>query len=159
MTKKAIIGIAAIALLATMAGSCSRDNKFGSDDMPDYLIEGNDERPQWVCPDLSHYPNLMTVQVQLGDILVDYQTGKDLIGAFIEGEIAGMTGPSSTGGVIYYPLSIGSDDASGTVKLQYYCDSLHRIFSINEWASFDPSAKPTGESGIYRPRFTDNWGK
>jgi hypothetical protein len=51
-----------------------------------------------------------------------------------------------------FQLTIASNDADISLVLQYYCDKLHRIFTIN-WTKFDASVAPTGTEGIYKPEF------
>jgi hypothetical protein len=98
----------------------------------------------------------MSVQVELGDTLAAYQSSQDLICATIGGEVRAVAQPNETGGVVYYPLIIFDNETGNTISLSYYCDQLHRIYTITNWAVFDPSAAPTGNSGIYRPKFTIN---
>ena len=49
-------------------------------------------------------------------------------------------------------LVVGSNDVGVNVGLSYYCDKLHRIFSI-QWTRFDATVSPTGQGGIYQPDF------
>ncbi len=118
------------------------------------LTPGNDQRPSWTEPDYSKFEFIMSIQVQLGDTLTSFQGAQDLMCATIDGEVRAVTPALSTAGELYYPLSIASNGANANISLSYYCDSLHRIYTINDWAVFNPSAAPTGDSGIYRPKFT-----
>lgn len=158
--KKNIITIMLLTVLTFAVGSCSKD----SDDVPGSdqpsgqsadLTSGTDVRPTetWVTPSTELYELWMSVQVQLGDTLSDYQSSADMMCAIINGEVRAVTTPMSTNGVIYYPLSIGDNGDERMVSLSYYCDRLHRIYTITNWTLFDTSVPPTGESGIYRPRF------
>ena len=148
--------MALFAALTLVVGSC------GSDDdelvppvreVPEYLKEGTESRPAWTVANKS-YEVYMTIQVQLGDTLAHYQGTGDLMSATINGEVRAVVEPKTTGGETYFPLTIGAEDATGTINLQYYCNRLRRIYTLNYWATFDPTTKPTGEDGIYRPRFT-----
>jgi len=56
--------------------------------------------------------------------------------------------------VDYFPLVIAGNGNEGAMTLSYYCDRLHRIYSIPNWSTFNPSIAPSGNSGIYRPEFT-----
>ena len=159
--KTRLISILMLAALTMTVGACSSDDDDTAEPtvptapiVPEYLKEGTDSRPVWTVAQVS-YEFYMTVQVQLGDTLSHFQSPQDLMCATINGEVHAVTGLLTTGGVGYFPLTIGATDASGMISLQYYCDRLHRIYTINNWASFDPSAKPTGESDFYRPRFTE----
>ncbi len=157
MYKKIISAILLTAFVLVM-GSCSKDSEVVPDQpvVPAALTPGTDARPDWKAPDYSkpEYGLTMAVQVQLGDELADYQSGGDLMCAKVGGEVRALTTPMTTGGSIYYPLSIAGDGSDQKVSLWYYCDQLHRIYVIGDWAAFDASAAPTGTSGIYRPCFT-----
>lgn len=152
-----LLSVTALAALVLMAGACSSDDEATpSPGVPEYLKEGADTRPAWTQPDMLQYgPNVMTLQVELGDTLASFQSERDLMGAFSGDEIRGAAAPRSTGGIVYFPLSIGSFDGTGVVALKYYCDRLHRIYTITHWASFDSTIPPTGEDAIHRPRFTE----
>ena len=140
--------------LAFVAGGCSGDSE-NEPVVPSYLKPGTDVRPtNWTTPAGENYELWMSLQVQLGDTLVNFQSENDLVAAFISEDVRAVTGPEVTAGEIYYPLSIAANGTDDTVTLKYYCDKLHRIYTISNWATFDSSAPPTGDSGIYRPRFT-----
>lgn len=142
-----------LALTSLALFACSSDDD--TETTPTYLLQGTDSRPtSWIKPDYSLYELTMSVQVQLGDTLAKYQTDQDLMCATIGGEVRAVTEPKVTMSEIYYPLTIAENGGEKTIALHYYCDSLHRIYTIENWANFDPSAPPTGEDGIYRPKFT-----
>lgn len=160
-----IIPMLMLAALASMAGACGSDDDDDAGGangsgrpVAEYLTPGTDQRPAWAAPDYTLYGGItMAVQVQLADTLAHYQSGSDLMCAMIDGEVRAVARPLTTGGIVCYPLSIAGDGTGQTVSLHYYCDQLHRIFTIAAWAIFDPSAKPTGESRVYRLRFTENY--
>ncbi|MBO6190090.1 MAG: hypothetical protein J6N92_04675 [Alloprevotella sp.] len=133
----------------------------GSDDepvptTPVYLQQGGDVRPtSWQAPDYSLFELTMSVQVQLGDTLAHYQSEQDLMCAKVDNEVRAVTGPRTTMNVVYFPLTIAGNGSERTITLQYYCDRLHRIFTIPDWTNFDAAAAPTGDDGLYRPRFTE----
>ena len=146
-------------LLALTLGACGSDDDNDIEEPgPNYLTEGTDQRPtDWIAPNPSLYGGItMAVQVQLGDTLAYFQGPGDLMCARINNEVRAVTPPYTNGTVTYFPLSIVGEGADTTVSLHYYCDRLHRIFSIPNWATFDVNASPTGESRMYRPRFTEN---
>lgn len=158
--KKNIIAIMLLTALTLAVGGCSKD----SDDAPGPdqpsgqsadLTPGTDVRPTatWVAPSQELYELWMSVQVQLGDTLTEYQSSADMMCATINDEVRAVTTPMSTGGVVYYPLSIGGNGDEKMVSLRYYCDRLHRIYTITNWTAFNIAVPPIGESGIYRPRF------
>ena len=153
--------LSALALVATGCGSDSDSEPTPAptpEPEPTYLTPGSDERPTtWLQPTTADYELWMSLQVQLGDELADYQSAADLVCATIKGQVRAATSPMTTGDVVYFPLTIGSDEGDQTVTLQYYCDRLHRIYTIANWAAFKEGIAPIGESGIYRPRFTASY--
>lgn len=167
--KKYIISMLLLTALVFMAGGCGSDDDDdiggGTPDpteptdppVPPYFQPGNDSRPTaWTTPDKSLYELLMSVQVQLGDSLALYQSSGDLMCATINGEVRAVTPPLITLDTVYYPLTIMGNGGEQTVDLHYYCDRLHRIYTITHWAVFNAAAAPTGESGIYRPGFVSH---
>ena len=167
MMYKRISHMIMLAALAFMVGGCGSDSDDGIDTggnkepeptVYEYLTPGTDQRPDWRAPDYSLYGGItMAVQVQLADTLAAFQSTDDLMCAKINNEVRAVTAPLTTNGVVYYPLSIAGEGSGVAVSLHYYCDKLHRIFNIENWAVFDTSTKPTGESSMYRPRFTNHY--
>ena len=161
-----LMKLSCLLALTLTVGACSSDDEpqpqtpAESTDssvpaVPDYLKEGTDSRPDWTKPD-SQFEFTMSVQVQLGDELVNYQSSGDLICATIGGEVRAVVGPSSTAGITHYRLSIPSSGEASKVSLKYYCDRLHRIYTITDWATFDSSASPLQPDGsYYQLRFTE----
>ncbi len=148
-----------ILLLATLVGvgggltSCSDDDD--SPATPSYLKKGKATVPEnWVAPDYSLYELTMSVQVQLGDTLKDFQSSGDMMCATINDEVRAVTKSMVNGTITYYPLSIAGNGGDMTVSLHYYCDRLRRIYTITNWTQFNAAAAPTGESGWYKPKFT-----
>ena len=152
MNRKILFPILLTAL-TIMVGGCSSEDELTPPELSS-LTSGTDERPNWTQPK-EVFEHTMSVQVQLGDTLVNFQSKQDLMCATIDDEIRAATGPLETGGVTYFPLTIGSNDASGTITLKYYCDRLHRIFVLKYWSTFYSSAETIGEDGIYRPKFIE----
>lgn len=147
-----ILSILLLTALTFMVGSCGDDEVTPA---VSYLQTGSDQRPtDWTEPNYSLYGLTMSVQVQLGDTLAKYQSSQDLMCATINGEVRAVATPMETGGEVYFPLSIASNGEDQMVSLRYYCDRLHRIYTIQDWAIFNASAAPTGNNGIYRPCFT-----
>lgn len=144
-----------LAALTFMVGSCGSDSEELKPESVDQRFKpGSDDSPTtWTAPDYSQFEYRMAVQVQLGDTLAAFQSDGDLMCAQIGGEVRAVTTPQSTGGVVFYPLFIAGEGDARTVSLHYYCDRLHRIYTIANWATFNASAAPTGDSGIYRPKF------
>lgn len=152
--KKNIFLMLLTALTFTM-GSCGSDSDESiPDSVDERFMPGSDDCPTtWTTPNYSLFEYCMAVQVQLGDTLATYQSSGDLMCAQIGGEVRAVTAPQSTGGVIFYPLHIAGDGSEQTISLHYYCDQLHRIYTITNWTTFNASAAPTGDSGFYRPEF------
>ncbi len=148
-----ILTIAMLAALTIMVGSCSSDDE-SIPQVPEYLVEGTATRPNWEASDYNQFEHIMSLQVQLGDTLVNFQSQQDLMCATISGDVRAVSEPLTTEGEMYFPLSIASTGSEGKVTLHYYCNRLHRIYTINDWATFDPNIAPSGNSGIYRPKFT-----
>ena len=138
-----------------MVGSCGDDKEdIVPGSVAERLTSGNDTRPTtWTNPDYSLFELTMSLQVELGDTLASYQSERDLMCATIDGEVRAVANPMTTGDVTYFALSIAGNGGNQTISLQYYCDRLHRIYTITNWTTFDASVAPTGTSGIYRPKF------
>ena len=50
-------------------------------------------------------------------------------------------------------LTVGGNAGEGSVTLQYYCDQLHRIFTVSNWKNYDASTTPTEGGQPYIPMF------
>ena len=145
--KKSILALAA---LAFMAWGCSSDS---DDNTPSAGIpEGSDARPAWTAPNYDLYEQTMSVDVLLQDTLVQYASGQDLLCATINDEVRGIATPQQDEDQWLFPLTVGSNEVGVMVSLSYYCDKLHRIFSVS-WTQFDANVAPTGTDGIYKPYF------
>lgn len=142
-----------LAALTIVVGSCSSGDEL-TPQVPEYLVEGTATRPTWKAADYTQFEHIMSLQVQLGDTLLYFQSQQDLMCAAINGEIRAVSEPLTTANEMYFPLSIASTGSEGKVTLYYYCDRLHRIYTITDWATFDPYIAPSGYNGIYRPKFT-----
>ena len=153
--KKSILALAALALLAW---GCSSDGDGTSTQptpptpTPTEIPAGTDTRPTWQSPNYDLYEQTMIVEVQLQDTLARYASAQDLICATIGGEVRGVAEAQQNDGNWVFPLIIASNNAGVAIELSYYCDKLHRIFSI-QWTTFDASVAPTGTGGIYQPEF------
>ena len=139
-----------MAALALMAWGCSSDDPSGPAGIP----EGTDARPTWEVPNFDLYEQTMSVEVLLQDTLAKYASEQDIIAATINDEVRGVATAQQVDGHWLFPLTVGSNEGGVKVGLSYYCDKLHRIFTIN-WTNFDASAAPTGTDGIYKPTFVE----
>ena len=73
--------------------------------------------------------------------------------ATINDEVRAVATPEKVDDKWMYMLIIGSDNEGVSISLSYYCDRLHRIFTLPSWTSFDSSVNPSGYGGIYAPVF------
>ena len=153
MMKKNILALAAF---AWMAWGCSSDGDEAPaptpTPTPTEIPAGTDVRPAWQSPDYNLYEQTMIVEVQLQDTLTKYASPQDLLCATIGSEVRGVVEAQQTDSQWLFPLVIGSNDVGVSVGLSYYCDKLHRIFTI-PWTRFDATVPPTGQGGIYQPDF------
>ena len=151
---KKLLYLAGVALVATLLlGACSSDdddsnqqNQNGST-----LTVGTDERPSWVVSSdaslLDDWP--MSVQIGLQAELLPYVSNADLMCAMLNDEVRAVSGLKETGGQYYFMLPIQGHSGEGLVTLKYYCDQLHRIFTVNDWKEFDSTIQPTDEGTPY----------
>lgn len=86
------------------------------------------------------------------DALQPYLSANDMVCATIDGEVRGLAAPSQDEGDWLISIIVFSNGAA-PVQLSYYCDHLHRIFTLDDWATFDANVAPTGTGGIYEPIF------
>jgi hypothetical protein len=152
--KKSILALAALALLAWGCSSDGDDSTTPTPPTPTptEIPAGTDTRPSWQGPNYDLYEQTMNVELQLQDALVKYASAQDLLCATINNEVRGVATPEQIDDNWVFPLTIASNDANVMVSLSYYCDKLHRIFTVN-WTQFDASVAPTGTKGIYKPEF------
>ncbi len=146
--KKSIIALAALALVAW---GCSSGEDESQPQSAEISI-GTDVRPDWQGPNFDLYEQIMKVEVQIQDTLTQYVSEADLLCATINGEVRGVAAPRKVEDKWLFPMTIASNDADVAVSLSYYCDQLHRIYTI-AWTTFDASVAPTGTNGIYKPVF------
>ena len=149
MLKKSILAMAAFAF---MAWGCSSDGDDAPIPTPAEIPTGTDVRPTWQSPNYDLYEQTMVVEVQLQDTLAKYASAQDLLCATIGNEVRGMAEAQQIEDQWLFFLVVGSNDVGVNVGLSYYCDKLHRIFSI-QWTRFDATVPPTGQGGIYQPDF------
>jgi len=159
--------IVAIAALAFMAWGCTGS---GSDNDPEQeeptpvetnnnsIEPGTDERPNWQNPDYNNFEQVMTVEVQLQSKLDQYASENDMMCAIINNEVRGVATPIQVNDKWVFPLVVASNDAGVGVDLSYYCDKLHRIFTMH-WTNFDAKVQPTftglaaDGNSLYKPSF------
>ena len=142
-----------LCLLPLLFLSCS-----GSDDneptppAQQEITAGTDTRPAWQAPQYTAFEQTMSVSVLMQKELEPYVTQQDLLCATIGNEVRGLTTPTVEDGLIFFPLTVAANGGGEAIHLSYYCDQLHRIFTI-PWTTFNASVAPMGEGGIYRPQF------
>ena len=142
-----------LCLLPLLMISCSDFDENEPDSPTQQTITpGTDARPVWQSPQYTAFEQTMSVQVLIQRELEPYVTSQDLLCATIDGEVRGLTAPRQEGSITFFPLIVAANSGGVSVSLSYYCDKLHRIFTI-PWTTFDASVAPMGEDGIYRPQF------
>ncbi len=140
---KKLLYLAGVALVATLLlGACSSSDDDDSNENKGASMtpkEGTDTRPSWVVssdPDSQDdWP--MSVQIGVQSALLPYVSSGD------------------SGGQYYFMLPILGSSSEGSVTLKYYCDKLHRIFTVTDWKEFDSTIQPTDQGTPYEvPFFT-----
>ena len=152
MMKKSILALAALALLAW--GCSSDDGESTTPPTPEettVIESGSDTRPDWVAPSANAFEQNMNVYLTLQDELLPYISENDLVCAKIDDEVRGVAVPRQDESDWLISLIVFSNGAA-PIQLSYYCDQLHRIFTI-DWTTFDADVAPTGTGGIYQPEF------
>ena len=141
-------------LLPLVILACS-DSDDNDNDIPSptqqAIAPGNDVRPDWKAPSYT-FEQTMSVSLLMQRELEPYVTTQDLLCATIGDEVRGLTAPIVEEEGIFFPLIVAANGKGESINLSYYCDRLHRIFTI-PWTTFDASLPPMGEGGIYRPQF------
>lgn len=161
MMKKTILALVA---LASMAMGCSTNDEQEANIAPTpppaatpsdttFIEPGSDVRPNWTAPSDRNFEQVMNVYLMLQDQLQPYISENDMICAKIDGEVRGVTVPRQDESDWLINLIIFSNGAA-PIQLSYYCDSLHRIFTT-DWTTFDATVAPTGQGGIYQPKFVE----
>ena len=143
------------ALVFVASGCSSHDDDIVTIETPETttIERGNDARPSWQNPNYDDYELTMTVVVTLQDTLRPYASDEDLMAATIDGQVRALATARTSGNKWYFPLTIAANGGERTMTLSYWCKDLQRIFTIDAWATFDPSAAPTGTSALYEPLF------
>jgi hypothetical protein len=155
--KKSILALAALAFLAW---GCASDSDSTSEPQPPTppapteIEAGTDVRPSWTAPNYNLFEQTMTVEVQLQERLLPYASANDLMTAIVGSEVRGISTPQQVNDQWVFPITVASNAAGEQLSLSYYCDKLHRIFTIN-WTQFDATVAPTGQGGIYLPKFVE----
>ena len=139
-------------LLPLVILSCSdSDDKDSPSPSQQTIASGNDARPDWQAPQYT-FEQTMSVSLLMQRELEPYVTSQDLLCATIGDEVRGLTAPIVEEEGIFFPLIVAANGKGESINLSYYCDRLHRIFTIL-WTTFDASLDPMGEGDIYRPQF------
>ena len=147
---KKLLYLAGVALVATLLlGACSSDdddnqqNQNGST-----LTEGTDVRPSWVVSSDASLQDDWPMSVQIGvqNELLPYVSNADLM---LKDEVRAVSDLKETGGQYYFMLPIQGNSGEGLVTLKYYCDKLHRIFTVSDWKEFDSTIQPTDQGTPY----------
>ena len=153
--KKITCIIAALALTAWGCSSNDDEPSRPTEEIPaDSTIAiqaGTDKRPNWQTPDFSRFEQTMSLFLNLQPELVPYASRQDLLCAIIGGEIRGVApfDVDNNG----FVLTIAGSSSDENISLSYYCDSLHRIFTIPDWTTFDTDIRPMGKESVFTPIF------
>ncbi len=153
-----LAGVAIVATLLLTACSSSDDSNQTPPTPPTpektEPAEGTDQRPTWQAPDISGFEGMtMTVQIGIQEELLPYVSANDLMCAMLKGEVRAVAILEKTGSQYYFPLSILGSSSEGMVTLKYYCDKLHRIFTVENWKEFDSTIPPTQNGVPYSAKF------
>ena len=144
-------------LLFAACSSSDDDNTSNTTDGTTTLptpAAGTDQRPDWQAPHYSLFEGMtMSVQIGLQKELLPYVSENDLMCAVMSDEVRAVTNVKETGGQYYFPLSVLGSSNEGAVTLKYYCDKLHRIFTVADWMEFDSSIQPTNGGMPYEVQF------
>ena len=139
-----------LAILPFVLGCGSDDDEPNPTDMKKELLTvGNASRPEWTAPDYTLFELPMSVQFRLQDLFDEYVSDNDLLCAFINDEVRAVTSPEDSEGQIYFPLVIAANPGESMVSIAYYCDQLHRIYTITDWHKFDTGMPPTNNGEPY----------
>ena len=153
--------LAGVVLSATLlfGTSCSNsDNDEAQQEMPGIAVS---ERPDWdqTAVDYTRYDNEMPVVIGIQSALAQYASAKDMMRATISGETRAWNsqplewemedGTASR----KFSLNIAGNAGDGAITLEYYCDQLHRIFTVSNWRNYDASTSPTEKGQPYVPMF------
>lgn len=139
-----------LTVLAIGVTSCSG----GSDDeaqAPSPFDPGTEARPGWTARNLPDIEQNMTMYLRVQNELLPYVSVNDLVCAKIYGEVRGVGVPMLDNDEWLIPLVVFSD-GTAPIQLSYYCDKLHRIYTI-DWIDFDASLPPVGNGDLYTPKF------
>jgi hypothetical protein len=115
------------------------------------IQQGSDERPTWQSPDYAQYGPTMSVFLYLQPELLPYSSSQDLLCAIVGGEVRGVADFDSDNNG--FALTIAGNDSDETISLNYYCDRLHRIFTLSNWTIFNSDIAPLGTGATYKPIF------
>ena len=158
---KNLIKIAGVVLSATLLlTACSTSDDVAPGTKPLDPTEkkipqpGTDARPTWTAPDISLFGgDPMTVQIALQEELQSYAGNGDLMCAKLNGEVRAVSDLYESYGQKHFRLSIYGSGNEGAVTLCYYCQKLSRIFTVEDWKTFDASTAPTDGGTPYVPTF------
>lgn len=156
---KKLLYLAGVALVATLLlGACSSSDDDESNEKNETSMtpkEGTDARPSWVVSSDASLQDDWPMSVQIGvqSELLPYVSNADLMCAMLKDEVRAVSDLKETGGQFYFMLPILGDSGEGNVTLKYYCDKLHRIFTVSDWKEFDSTIQPTDQGTPYVVQF------
>jgi hypothetical protein len=109
----------------------------------------NDNRPTWTAPDPSLFETSMVLLMEIEEELMPYAGKNDLTSAYIDGECRALSQcnylePDAENGLLepkaYFTLAIRGThtEADKPVTINYYCQELKQLFSIENVFRFVP---------------------
>ena len=156
--KMILAGMALCAILLFGTSCSSSDNDEAQKEMSGVPVS---ERPDWNQTEIDYtrYDNEMPVVIGVQSELAQYASEKDMMRATIGGETRAWSAQplewETTDGTDSrkFALSIAGNAGDGAITLEYYCDQLHRIFTVSNWRNYDASTSPTEGGQPYVPMF------
>ena len=142
--KMILAGMALCAILLFGTSCSSSDNDEAQKEMPGVPVS---ERPDWNQTEIDYtrYDNEMPVVIGVQSELAQYASEKDMMRATIGGETRAWSAQplewETTDGTDSrkFALSIAGNAGDGAITLEYYCDQLHRSFTVSNWRNYDAS--------------------
>jgi len=148
----------ALTAILLLAASCSTDDgdiTSGGGNNP-YLEPGNDALPSWSVKEglYDNSEQTMSVVLTLQSELTPYASADDQMCAVIGDEIRAVSKARLRGdSIVYFPLIIASSTGGDAITVKYYCSKLHRIYTKNNWNSFNSDLSPTSSGEYYVVKF------
>lgn len=143
----------AFALLASlMLGACSSSDDSSNSgggqgttytvtpqsEVPSWQVNWNhnQEKPNWLEPDVSIYENSTILMPQLEETLQPYASEDDMMAVFVNDELRGLASNASLQkGKVYFLFKVWGNESSTqtvNVSLRYYSQKLKQLFTLSD---------------------------